>query len=378
MIWTTHKNNLAIIYTVSQSNCSQDFSGAADFPSAYVQKIRDEQNAVSEIIGVVMLLTMVIVVMGGVMTIIQPYLNDFDDNKDWSQAKVIASQVEEKIKTVGASPAGVGAISSVSLGNSMISSTNSAELWTIQADSSGYDKIDVQFSGTKKLLISSMNGTAHSMNLTNDGITSQWLIPTGNGPHEYENDIPFGKTIIIQIHDLDGNVIHQVIRISISGLRIESGMRSGDYIVDLINGARLEKMPYQGYSVNKYPNLRMDELHNNIPRASLVLVDVSGGQNIETGRDIKLNLESKGVLSFFGENTRNLRISFNCDIDEVIAPQYLNQWTGDYELYQSAGIAEQYEGLGPWERLSSSEITYHPTETTLFFDLSIQRVEVLE
>ena len=114
---------------MSQSNCSQDFSGAADFPSTYVQKIRDEQNAVSEIIGVVMLLTMVIVVMGGVMTIIQPYLNDFDDNKDWSQAKVIASQVEEKIKTVGASPAGVGAISSISLGNSMISSTNSAELW---------------------------------------------------------------------------------------------------------------------------------------------------------------------------------------------------------------------------------------------------------
>ena len=325
-----------------------------------------------------MLLTMVIVVMGGVMTIIQPYLNDFDDNKDWSQAKVIASQIEEKIQTVGSSPNGVGAISSISLGNSMISSTSSAELWTVQADLFGYDKIDIEFSGTQLLLISSINGTAHTMNVTTDGITNSWQIPTGEGPHQYENSVSFGKTVIIEIFDSEENLIHQLVRVSLSGIRIESGMQSGDYIVDLINGARLEKIPYQGYAINKYPNLRIDSLNNDIPRISLLLVDVTGGQNIETGRDIKLNLESAGIQTFFGEDTRNLRISFSCSIDDVIAPQYLNQWTGDYELYQSAGITNQYEGLGPWERLSNTEMGYHPIDKKLFFDLSIQRVVVLE
>jgi len=216
------------------------------------------------------------------------------------------------------------------------------------------------------------------MNITNDGTITSWEIPSGQGPHQYENSVAFGKTVTIQIYDSEDNLIHQLIRVSLSGIRIESGMQSGDYIVDLINGARLENIPYQGYAINKYPNLRIDALHNDIPRVSLVLVDVTGGQNIETGRDIKLNLESNGVQSFFGENTRNLRIGFTCDIDEVIAPQYLNQWTGDYELYQSAGITNQYEGLGPWERLSNSEMGYYPIDTTLFFDLSIQRVVVLE
>jgi len=378
LIWTTHKNKPAILSAVSQSNCGQKPPPAARILCCQQSKSRDDQRAVSEIIGVVMLLAMVIVVMGGVMTIIQPYLNDFDDNKDWSQSKVIAEQVEEKIKIVGSSPQGVGSVSSISLGTSMISSIDSAELWTIQADLQGYDKINIEFTGTQLIRINSMNNTAHTMNVTTSGTTTEWQIPDGEGPHEFESGTPFGKTVIIQVYDSEGHTIHQLIRASLSGLRIESGLQSGDYIVDLINGAKLEKLPYHGYSINKYPNLRVDTLHDGIPRISLVLVDVSGGENIETGRDIKLNLESAGVLSFFGENTRNLKIGFDCGIDDVIAPQYTHHWAGDYELYQSAGISGQYVGLGPWERLSNSEITYHPTDTTLFFDLTIQRVVILE
>ena len=38
------------------------------------------------------------------MIILQPYISDYDDNKNWSQAKVIADQIDERIRIVGSSP----------------------------------------------------------------------------------------------------------------------------------------------------------------------------------------------------------------------------------------------------------------------------------
>ena len=41
---------------------------------------RDDERAVSEVLGVVMLLAMVITIMGGVWVFLNPYLTDFEDN----------------------------------------------------------------------------------------------------------------------------------------------------------------------------------------------------------------------------------------------------------------------------------------------------------
>ena len=52
----------------------------------------DDDLAVSEVIGVVMLLAMVVTMMGGVFVFLTPYVNDFQDNTAWSNANGIAER----------------------------------------------------------------------------------------------------------------------------------------------------------------------------------------------------------------------------------------------------------------------------------------------
>ena len=58
------------------------------------QRKSDSDLAVSEVIGVVMLLAMVITMMGGVFVFLTPYVNDFQDNTAWSNANGIAERLD--------------------------------------------------------------------------------------------------------------------------------------------------------------------------------------------------------------------------------------------------------------------------------------------
>ena len=60
----------------------------------------DADLAVSEVIGVVMLLAMVITMMGGVFIFLTPYVNDFQDNTSWSNANGIAERLDGRIDVV--------------------------------------------------------------------------------------------------------------------------------------------------------------------------------------------------------------------------------------------------------------------------------------
>ena len=57
---------------------------------------RDE-HAVSEVLGVIMLLAMVMTIMAGVIAFLQPYLTDFEDNVNWKSANGIADRLDDRL-----------------------------------------------------------------------------------------------------------------------------------------------------------------------------------------------------------------------------------------------------------------------------------------
>ena len=70
--------------------------------------MRRDDRAVSEVLGVVMLLSMVITIMGGVWIFLNPYLTDFEDNTNWNSAVGISERFQDRIDVAGAAPEGTG------------------------------------------------------------------------------------------------------------------------------------------------------------------------------------------------------------------------------------------------------------------------------
>ena len=78
-----------------------------DRKQSFCQISRDER-AVSEILGTIMLLAMIMTIMGGVWIFLQPYMNDFEDNTNWSAAHGIADRFEDRIEVAAIAPEGSG------------------------------------------------------------------------------------------------------------------------------------------------------------------------------------------------------------------------------------------------------------------------------
>ena len=70
-------------------------------PASGRRRLQADDGAVSEVLGVVMLLAMVITIMGGVWVFLNPYLTDFEDNTNWNSATGIADRIEDRIKSLG-------------------------------------------------------------------------------------------------------------------------------------------------------------------------------------------------------------------------------------------------------------------------------------
>ena len=56
-----------------------------------------EDDGVSEILGVIMMLAMVVSIMGGVFVFLNPYLVAFQDNTNWNSANNIADRIEDRL-----------------------------------------------------------------------------------------------------------------------------------------------------------------------------------------------------------------------------------------------------------------------------------------
>ena len=69
-----------------------------------------DERAVSEIMGVTMLLAMVISTMAGVVIVMQPFMEDLTDNRDWAAGSVAATQFNDRLLVVAESPVGTGIV----------------------------------------------------------------------------------------------------------------------------------------------------------------------------------------------------------------------------------------------------------------------------
>ena len=107
------------------------------------QKTDDDGDAVSEILGVIMMLAMVITIMGGVWIFLNPYLVAFHDNTNWHSASNIADRIEDRIDVVGDSPEGTGTQQALSIKSSSINPANLVEEWIISSDLTPYEVVQV-------------------------------------------------------------------------------------------------------------------------------------------------------------------------------------------------------------------------------------------
>ena len=116
---------------------------ALSHPS-YRPSLRRDNRAVSEVLGVVMMLAMVVTIMGGVWIFLNPYITDFEDNTNWNSANGIADRFEDRIDVAGSSPEGTGIRHTLALQSTMIQPIVKVEAWTIAADLTADERVTVR------------------------------------------------------------------------------------------------------------------------------------------------------------------------------------------------------------------------------------------
>jgi hypothetical protein len=97
-----------------------------------------------------------------------------------------------------------------------------------------------------------------------------------------------------------------------------------------------------------------------------------------SGNSATLELLSKGPISLFNEQARNLRFSMVNDVHEIITPQYIAHWSGDYSIHNAISSSGEYHGFGPWQRQSGSDgLTLFPSYNSFRLHINLQQVEVI-
>lgn len=338
----------------------------------------NSQDAVSEIIGVVMLLAMVISILGLVMVALKPYVDDFDDNKNWSSAMVTSERLADRISVVGDQPNGSGVVLTIPLVSTSINSLELGETWTIQADLAGNDRIQLGILNATAIEVQSQNETAASIEVSNDGIVSTHELQLNGEVQTVHMSTFLGFKVIIDVKDSDGVTIHRFVRMMLSGLRLDTQLNVGVHNLAMVNGGVLDRMPNEQWSIEKYPGLRLEETFSGQQRVTLQLVDVKSGGSMPSGNSAKLEITSLGPLSLFDGEARNLRFSMENNVHDIITPQYLNHWTGDHGIHVVSGTLDEYRGFGPWLRQSGADgLTLVPSDEPLLLEISLQQVEVV-
>ena len=330
------------------------------------------QDAVSEILGVTMLLAMVVTVIGGVFVLLGPFLNDIDDNREWSAGSVAATQLNDRILIAAQSPEGAGLVHQNAQISRSIDSLRDAETWKVQADLGGSDRTVVVLDGDL-INVTSTNRTALTVTATGDGMNETWTLTNGTGNHTVAN---LTGVIIIDVFDIHGILSHRFVQVPIDGLRLNNPLTTGAFTVDLVNGAKIEKLPTDAVEVRQFPRLQQDILLDGTPRVSLVLLDVDISATAKRHMT-NIHLDSKGETELFDGTARNLVIVVDVAGDPSILPQYIHHWTGDHPLYLASGHADDYRGFGPHARLSGIDgITIMPSDVPLELRVALQSVEV--
>lgn len=331
-----------------------------------------DERAVSEIMGVTMLLAMVISTMAGVVVVMQPFMQDLTDNRDWAAGSVAATQFNDRLLVVAESPEGTGVVVNSQHVKDTVTPLRNAEMWRISADLVGHDRVTVSMENGI-ITISSLNESAYSVRIQTSDETELWDLMDED---QVTTNVSIEGWIQIDVLDENQRVIHRWIQIPIDGIQIRTPLTSGTFQVNLINGARIEQLPNQPIDVRSYPRLHHDTNLDGGLRVSFVLLDVDV-EGLERNTDVSLDVESRGVITFFDHEARNLRLMAEFTGLDNPESRYLRHWTDAYDLHRSTGDSSEYIGFGPNGRLSGAEgMTIHPASSEFHLDVILQQVVV--
>ncbi len=319
-----------------------------------------------------MLLAMVVTVIGSVFVLLAPFLEDISDNREWSSGTVAATQLNDRILIAAQTPEGSGLVQQNAQLSRSMDPLQDAEIWKIQADLGGSDRTIVSLDGDL-LTVTSLNRTASIVRVTDSNSTQTFTMT--NNTNNFTVSGLIGN-VIIEVEDIHGTISHRFVEVTIDGIRLNNVLTEGEFSVDLVNGARIEKLPNQPVAVKQFPRFNTDLLLDGTPRVSLILLDLDITATASRHMT-NVHLDSKGELELFNAEARNLIVQVEIAGDPSISPQYIQHWTGDYALYLAGASINEYQGFGPYERISGLDgITVLPGDVPFQFVVILQSVEV--
>ena len=332
--------------------------------------------AVSEVIGVVMLLAMVITMMGGVFVFLTPYVNDFQDNTAWSNANGIAERLDGRIDVVAGASVDTGLRTTIPSVTSSISPIIGAEVWTVAADLTADDVVTVTHLNQTSFSIFAQYETANKAIIwTQDGQETV----TFNASNEeiiINHGLSVADTYIVSIYN-DEKEIHRHAKITISGLMVKTKVQNGEHSIALLNDARYDKFSGETWSVTLPPDMNIEELFDGTMRTSLSLQDVETVGAIPDGRNAIFDIRSAGPITLFSGDAWNFRFTYESSLGPTITPQMSEGWLTEYNLHRASDTLDQHRGICPWLRASGSDgMTIDHGNSVIDLEIELQLVEV--
>ena len=320
-----------------------------------------------------MLLAMVISTMAGVVVVMQPFMEDLTDNRDWSAGSVAANQFNDRILVAAESPSGTGIVVNSQHISDTIKPLRNAEVWQISADLYGEDRVSVSLENGI-FNVTSLNETAVNVEIRTLTGTDSWQLVNGEG--ENSTNLSMQDWMVLDVTDAEDHLIHRWTQIPLDGVQLRTPLTEGTFQVSLINGARIEQLPNQPIEVQSYPRLDYERTLDGGLRVSIVLIDVEIS-GIERSVERSLDVESRGALLFFDHDARNLKIVPEFTGADNPESRYLRHWTDAYDLHRATGDSAEYVGFGPNGRVSGAEgMTLYPSTQRFQLDVILQQVVV--
>lgn len=338
--------------------------------------LRRDEEAVSEVLGVIMLLAMVMTIMSGVFVFLQPYLADFEDNANWKSAQGIAERLDDRLSVAAASPEGIGIRTTFAMQATSIRTLQFVEDWDLAADLSSGDAVTVDHRDEDSFTVTARNQTARSVTVLTPVGTEIHALSASNASTLVEHNVGSEHWSVITVHDADGLPLHRSVTWAMSGLEVHTSLGTGEHRIAMSNHGRIERLGDDPWDLQHAPALSVDTLVNGELRLSIALRDITTTGGIGGGR-VPLEFVSLGAMELFSGEVWNLKFGMRNTVADSITPQIHESWLMEYSLHRSSGTLDTFVGLAPHQRASGADgFTVATGGAPLHLEVDMTRVEV--
>ena len=338
---------------------------------------RRDDLAVSEVIGVVMLLAMVVTMMGGVFLVLTPYVNDFQDNTSWANSNGIAERLDSRIDVVASSANNTGLRTTINSLSSSIAPVINAEIWTLSADLTWNERVNVEYLNQTTFSIHAVNESAVKAEIWTPESVEYVNFTPSEEPITISHNTTLQGTYIVTIYNVHDVAIHKYAHASLSGLLVNTKVQTGEHSIGIINDARFDKFSNEPWKVTSSPDMKIEELFDGTMRSSMSLRNIQVVGAVPDGRDATFDIRSKGPVQIFSGDAWNFRYTYSSDLGPTITPQMNEGWLIDYQLHKVSDTLEEYRGIRPWLRESGFDgMTIDHDGMMIDLEIDLQLVEV--